>query len=210
MALSHAILSALTDRSCSGYDLAKQFDGSVGFFWHASHQQIYRELTKLEQQGLVTAEAIAQAGKPDKKVYRVTEAGKAHLQDWIAQPSKCVPTKDDLLVKLFVGYLVAPETLRATLHHERAQHGATLAAYRDIEQTYFTNPEGMPLAARFQYITLRNGIHYETSWLAWCDETLATLATLATLPIDGSTHPWSNAAAASPTTFPTGEPLPPG
>jgi DNA-binding PadR family transcriptional regulator len=77
MALSHAILSALTDRPCSGYDLAKQFDGSVGFFWHASHQQIYRELTKLEQQGLVTAEAIAQAGKPDKKVYRVTEAAEA-------------------------------------------------------------------------------------------------------------------------------------
>ncbi|MBD1874105.1 PadR family transcriptional regulator [Nodosilinea sp. FACHB-131] len=187
MALSHAILSALTDRPCSGYDLAKQFDGSVGFFWHASHQQIYRELTKLEQQGLVTAEAIAQAGKPDKKIYCVTAAGKTQLKEWIAQPAKCVPTKDDLLVKLFVGYLVPPDTMGATLEHERAQHVATLAAYRDIEQKYFSQPEAMPLAARFQYITLRNGIHYETSWLTWCDETLATLSTL---PTEDAPPPW--------------------
>ncbi|WOD41410.1 PadR family transcriptional regulator [Nodosilinea sp. E11] len=175
MALSHAILSALTDRSCSGYDLAKQFDGSVGFFWHASHQQIYRELTKLEDQGLVTAEAIAQAGKPDKKLYRLTAAGQTYLKEWIAQPAKCTPTKDDLLVKLFVGYLVPPATMAATLEHERAQHQATLEAYRDIERTYFANPEAMSLTAQFQYITLRNGIYYETSWLAWCDETLVTL-----------------------------------
>jgi DNA-binding PadR family transcriptional regulator len=179
MALAHAILAALTDRPCSGYDLAKQFDGSVGFFWHASHQQIYRELTKLEDQGLVTAEAVAQAGKPDKKIFFVTEPGKAVLKDWIAQPSKCAPTKDDLLVKLFVGHLVPPATVQATLHHERAQHEATLAAYRDIESKYFLNGETLTPSAQFQYITLRNGIHYETGWLAWCDETLVTLETMA-------------------------------
>ncbi len=178
MALSHAILSALTDRPCSGYDLAKQFDGSVGFFWHASHQQIYRELTKLEQQALITAEAIAQEGKPDKKIYRVTEVGKTHLKAWIAQPSKCAPSKDDLLVKLFVGYLVPPATLQATLEHERAQHVEALEAYRTIEQQYFSAPEAMSIAARFQYITLRNGMQYETGWLTWCDETLATLSTM--------------------------------
>ncbi|MEA5447350.1 PadR family transcriptional regulator [Leptolyngbya sp. CCNP1308] len=178
MALSHAILAALTDRPCSGYDLAKQFDGSVGFFWHASHQQIYRELTKLEDQGLVTAEAVAQEGKPDKKIFSVTESGKTVLKEWIAQPSKCVPTKDDLLVKLFVGHLVSPETVQATLHHERAQHVAALAAYRDIESKYFLNCETLSPPARFQYITLRNGIHYETSWLTWCDETLTNLETL--------------------------------
>ncbi|MBE9158239.1 PadR family transcriptional regulator [Nodosilinea sp. LEGE 06152] len=187
MALSHAILSALTDRPCSGYDLAKQFDGSVGFFWHASHQQIYRELAKLEQQELVTAEAVAQEGKPDKKIYRVTETGKHQLKAWIAQPSKCVPTKDDLLVKLFVGHLVPPATIQAILEHERAQHVVVLEAYRDIEQKYFAHSDALSLAAQFQYFTLRNGIHYETSWLTWCDETLATLKTL---PADAAS-PWA-------------------
>ncbi|MBE9138526.1 PadR family transcriptional regulator [Nodosilinea sp. LEGE 07088] len=178
MALSHAILSALIGCPCSGYDLAKQFDGSVGFFWHASHQQIYRELAKLEQQSLIAAEAVAQEGKPDKKIFSVTGSGKALLKQWIAQPSKCAPTKDDLLVKLFVGYLVPPTTLQATLKHGRAQHAETLETYRAIEQAYFAESSAMSLSARFQYITLRNGIHYETSWLAWCDETLETLAVL--------------------------------
>jgi DNA-binding PadR family transcriptional regulator len=176
MALSHAILSALTERSCSGYDLAKQFDGSVGFFWHASHQQIYRELTKLEQRGLIAAEVVPQEGRPDKKNYSVTTAGKTLLQDWIAQPAPCPPTKDELLVKLFVGYLVPPETLLAVLRHARQQHEDTLATYRAIEQQYFADPAALSQSARFQYITLRNGIHYETGWLAWCDETLAVLA----------------------------------
>ncbi len=67
MALSQAILAVLANRPCSGYDLAKQFDGSVGFFWHATHQQIYRELTKLADSGWVDLEVMRQDGKPDRK-----------------------------------------------------------------------------------------------------------------------------------------------
>lgn len=175
MALSHAILAALTDCPCSGYDLAKRFDGSVGFFWHASHQQIYRELTKLEDQGLITAEAIAQEGRPDKKRFHVTPAGQAFLTDWMTQPTKDAPIKDDLLVKLFVGHLVPPEILIVDLQQQRHHHAATLEAYRAIERQYFADPDAISPTGQFQYITLRNGIHYETGWLAWCDETLAKL-----------------------------------
>ncbi len=175
MALSHAILAALTECPCSGYDLAKRFDGSVGFFWHASHQQIYRELTKLEEQGLICAEVITQTSRPDKKQFHVTPAGTECLQAWIAQPIKGSPLKDELLVKLFVGYLVPPATLIPTLQQERAQHTAALAAYQAIEQQYFADTDAISPAGRFQYLTLRNGIHYETAWLAWCDEALAAL-----------------------------------
>ncbi len=66
MALAHAILAALLDCPCSGYDLRKRFEGSVGFFWQASFQQIYRELGKLEELGWVESEAIVQQGRPDK------------------------------------------------------------------------------------------------------------------------------------------------
>ncbi|MCX7595443.1 MAG: PadR family transcriptional regulator, partial [Fischerella sp.] len=87
MALAHAILASLIGRPCSGYDLAKQFDGSVGFFWQATHQQIYRELSKLETQGWITSEIISQEGRPDKKLYSVTELGKQQLKEWIAPVS---------------------------------------------------------------------------------------------------------------------------
>jgi DNA-binding PadR family transcriptional regulator len=60
MALSHAILATLVGGAFSGYDLRKQFEGSVGFFWQASFQQIYRELNKLEEQGWVHSQAVHQ------------------------------------------------------------------------------------------------------------------------------------------------------
>ena len=53
MSLSHALLAALSQQSATGYELAQHFDGSLGHFWKASHQQIYRDLAKLEAQGLV-------------------------------------------------------------------------------------------------------------------------------------------------------------
>jgi DNA-binding PadR family transcriptional regulator len=176
MALIHAILSALSERACSGYDLAKQFDGSVGFFWKATHQQIYRELTRLEEKGLVSAEIIWQEGRPDKKLYRVTERGRKFLADWIAQPSSMSPVKDELLVKLFAGHLVEKGIIIAELERHRHQHLERLSAYRQIEQKYFADPQALDLDEKFRYLTLRNGIGYEQEWLAWCSEAIAFLS----------------------------------
>ncbi len=174
MALSHAILAVLASRTCSGYDLAKQFDGSVGFFWHATHQQIYRELTKLEDNGWIDGEVIQQNGRPDKKSYSISPAGTAQLQDWIAKPTTLSPMKDELLTKLFVGHLVPIETLLQQLQEQRSQHAENLATYHTIEKL-FNNPAELSLQLRCQYLTLRNGIHYETGWLAWCDEAIDQL-----------------------------------
>jgi DNA-binding PadR family transcriptional regulator len=173
MALAHAILAVLVNRTCSGYDLAKQFDGSVGFFWHATHQQIYRELTKLEEHGWVEVEVIRQESRPDKKSYSITSAGETHLRDWVAQPSAPSPMKDELLTKLFVGHLVPSEILLALLRQQQAQHQEHLATYHTIEREFFANPAALSVRLRCQYLTLRNGIHYETGWLAWCAEALA-------------------------------------
>lgn len=176
MALAHAILASLIDRPCSGYDLAKQFDGSVGYFWSASHQQIYRELSKLEAQGWITAETIPQASRPDKKLYQVTELGDQQLQEWIAQPSEATPIKDDLLVKLFAGYIVSPQTILKELERHREAHLERLSAYKVLEQRYFQNPQQLPLAAKFQYLTLLKGISYETDWLVWIDQAIQLIS----------------------------------
>jgi DNA-binding PadR family transcriptional regulator len=176
MALSHAILAVLSNRPCSGYDLAKQFDGSVGFFWNASHQQIYRELTKLEEQGLISVEVIHQESRPDKKQYSLTPIGQTTLRDWIIQPSSPSPIKDEVLVKLFVGHLVPLTKLQTLLQAQRQQHEELLATYKTIEQQFLAHPGDLPHNLRCQYLTLRNGIHFETSWLTWCDEALTTLA----------------------------------
>lgn len=175
MALSHALLATLIDHPCSGYDLRKQFAGSVGFFWQASFQQIYRELAKLEDQGFLDAETVKQEGRPDKKVYQLTESGKAHLQAWITEPCGMAPLKDDLLVKIFAGHQVDPETTLAELEHHQQQHRERLQVYRELEQQYFSQPEALAIADRFRYTTLRSGIRYEMEWLAWCEEAMQYL-----------------------------------
>ncbi len=176
MALSHAILAAIDDAACSGYDLAKKFDGSVGFFWNASHQQIYRELTKLEELGYIEAIAIHQAPRPDKKNYLVTPTGRDYLRNWIAQPSTAAYPKDELLVKLFAGDLVDVEVLLGELEHHRAQHQDRLNTYHSIEQQIFPNPDRLNVAQRYQYLTLRQGIRLETAWLDWCTEAIDSIA----------------------------------
>ena len=174
MALAHAILACLVDTPLSGYDLAQQFDGSVGYFWAASHQQIYRELSKLEQQGWIAAEIVPQIGKPDKKLYHVTEIGKQQLKAWMSDPAAPSPIKDDLLVKIFAGYVAPPAILEELKRHQKA-HQEKLAAYKALEQKYFSNPRSLPETEKFKYLTLLNGISYETHWLAWIDRAMELL-----------------------------------
>jgi DNA-binding PadR family transcriptional regulator len=86
VALPHAILVSLCEQSGSGYELAHRFDRSIGYFWTATHQQIYRTLRAMEDDGWVQATPVIQQGRPDKKVYTVSEAGRAELARWIAEP----------------------------------------------------------------------------------------------------------------------------
>src|SRR5256884_9417428 len=71
----------------TGYELAKTFDVSIGFYWKANHQQIYRELTKLRERGHIQGSEVVQSGKPNKLVYTLTFEGRAALKHWAAKPS---------------------------------------------------------------------------------------------------------------------------
>ncbi len=175
MAIAHAILVSLVNTPASGYELAKQFEASVGFFWKATYQQIYRELTKLEDLGSISAQVIAQETRPDKKLYSVTELGKQQLIEWMNVECEPAVIKDDLLVKIFAGYLIPEQKLIEELEHHRQIHAQKLKAYQDIEQQCFPTPQTLPHQQKFQYLTLRKGIGYETDWITWCEEAIELL-----------------------------------
>ena len=101
MALAEAILVCLAEEPLTGYELAKSFDTSSGFFWRADHQQIYRELKRLRENDWVSDELVVQQGRPNKRRYSITAAGRAHLMEWSQQSQTPPPIKDDLLVKLY-------------------------------------------------------------------------------------------------------------
>src|SRR6201992_106330 len=112
MALGDAILACLTEHPMTGYELAKAFDTSMGFFWKADHQQIYRELSKLRDRGHVQAREVVQSGKPNKLVYTLTPKGRGALRQWAARPSVPASIKDDLLVRMYARDCVDIEPLR--------------------------------------------------------------------------------------------------
>jgi DNA-binding PadR family transcriptional regulator len=80
MALEHAILVALAEKASTGYDLARRFDKSIGQFWTATHQQVYKVLARMEANGWIAATHVAQDGRPDKKVYDLTADGRDELR----------------------------------------------------------------------------------------------------------------------------------
>jgi PadR family transcriptional regulator, regulatory protein AphA len=88
MSLEHAILGFLNYHLYSGYDLKKIFDNSIRHFWPADQSQIYRTLSRLEENGLAEMERVPQEDRPDRKVYHITEAGRAALREWL---SNCCP-----------------------------------------------------------------------------------------------------------------------
>lgn len=106
IALSYALLCMLARKPCSGYELTKLLQ----LFWQAQHSQIYPLLAKLEKEGLVTFELIGQTGKPDKKLYSITDAGTAELQQWIIhQPPAAHLERDEFLIKIYAIGVADPE-----------------------------------------------------------------------------------------------------
>ena len=83
MSLDNALLGLLNHRPMTGYDLKKILDHPMGFFWVAQMSQIYRELNKLEEKGLVKSEIESQERRPDRKVYQLTKEGKETFLNWL-------------------------------------------------------------------------------------------------------------------------------
>src|SRR3981081_2921853 len=147
VALGDAILACLTERPMSGYELAKTFDASIGFFWKADHQQIYRELSKLRDRGHIEGHEVVQSGKPNKLVYTLTPEGRAALRHWSGRPSTPPQIKDDLLVRLCALDSVDIESLRADLMARLEHHRDRFARYERILNKLFPDGTASSLGA---------------------------------------------------------------
>jgi DNA-binding PadR family transcriptional regulator len=174
MALSHTILAVLSQQPYSGYDISKRFEESVSCYWQASPQQIYRELSKMEQQGWVVYESVPQEGKPDKKIYSLTEAGHTELCRWYAEPTEPTPIREDLLVRVLAAPYVPEGGLIDELHRRRQIHADQLANYQAMDDQYQALADP-PVIEQFRYLTLRRGMRYEQDWIDWIDEVLTFL-----------------------------------
>ncbi|QEV16489.1 PadR family transcriptional regulator [Streptomyces alboniger] len=178
MALEHAILVSLLEQPGSGYELARRFERSIGYFWTATHQQIYRVLKRMEGDGWIDAREVAQQTRPDKKEYSVTAQGRSVLAEWLHEPIAPESVRHELAVKIRGAAFDDPVALIREVERHREAHADRLARYLAGELRDFTGPEApsAPDAGQeLQHVVLRGGIAYERMTLAWLDDVIATL-----------------------------------
>jgi len=105
MSLKHGLMGLLSQKPMTGYDLDKEFNASLGFFWPAQYSQIYAELDKMEKKGWLASQRVVQEDKPNKRVYSLTTEGKAEFIDWLSTTEADLKTsfsiKSGFLMRLF-------------------------------------------------------------------------------------------------------------
>ncbi|MFE3525236.1 PadR family transcriptional regulator [Streptomyces sp. NPDC059161] len=191
MALRHAVLAALLDGEYSGYQLAKAFDIGVANFWHALPQQLYAELTKLEREGLVAGRQVVQEARPNKRLFHVTDAGRAELERFTAAPSKPSFIRDDLLVKVQAADRVGTAQVIAQLEERAAAAEAKTELLGDLlrrlrgetdEEEYLRHGERIG-----PYLTCLRGLAFEQEHRDWCLRIAAVLRERQSAHVERST-----------------------
>lgn len=175
VSLRFAILASLDSNPQTGYEIAREFDSGVGNFWRATHQQIYRELSKLSEEKLVEFEQIQQDSKPAKKRYEITALGHDALAGWLSSPTPVPAVREPLLVKLSAGSLADKEHLLGEVLAHRAIYAARLQKFKHFEATYHARKNKPSKRQQYLFLTLRRGITAYESWIQWSEEVLTFL-----------------------------------
>lgn len=160
----------------TGYEIARGFDQVLSHFWHASHQQIYRELARMTADRCVTVRVVSQSGKPEKKVYSLTKIGRAELRRWVAEPTAPPRPQYDLLVKLLAGLLVNTPALRLEVERVQSETAKYLEALQAMNRTCLRQPveTGYDQAL---FLALRRGLLLVEAQSAWLREVSHFLST---------------------------------
>jgi DNA-binding PadR family transcriptional regulator len=174
MSLPHALLTALAERPCSGLELAGRFDRSIGYFWSATHQQIYRELGRLEAAGWVESASVEQS-RGRKRNYRLLPAGRKELKRWVLEGGDPKPVRDEMMVRLRAEAVLGPVGLEQEMRRRLALHEEKLAVYRQIEAKDFADGDASR-ETQLRHIVLQAGIMQETLWIELARKALKVLA----------------------------------
>ena len=166
VALRYALLGSLADQPRTGYALLKHFEQSLAYAWPASHSQIYPELARLLDDGLIEQ---TEAGARNSKTYAVTDAGLADMRRWLLETTPDRRVRSDAALRSFFLWLLEPAEAEHQLGEERSYWQGVLDEFRRIED----EPTGDNKKARSLRIALEGGIRTVEARLAWLDDAIA-------------------------------------
>jgi DNA-binding PadR family transcriptional regulator len=120
--IKHTLLGLLTEGERHGWDLRSSFELLLADTWPLNDGQVYTTLARLERDGLVSSHTVEQRDRPDRRMYRITNAGRDELQRWLTETPADTPLlKDELFLKVLIHALTGSGNPDLLLHHQR-QH----------------------------------------------------------------------------------------
>ena len=167
-AVTPVVLGLLALGPRSGYDIKTVVDRSTRFFWAASYGQIYPELRRLEDEGLIKGED-ASNGARGRRTYKLTAAGHEALRAWLLGSTTTVELRDESLLRLFFADNLPREQALGLLEARRRGHEEYLEVLRAIAAL----PGGKD--PDFVDLVLRWGIDFNEWGANWCQEQLERL-----------------------------------
>jgi PadR family transcriptional regulator AphA len=129
MSLRFALLGLLADCPRTGYELTKHFQQSLAYVWPARHGQIYPELARLREEGLIE---LVEEGPRRSKTYAATDAGVAEIRAWLRETEPERSIRNEAMLRVFFLWLLEPAEAERYLRDELDAHRARLAEYEEM------------------------------------------------------------------------------
>lgn len=170
--LKYAILGLLNRGEMTGYDIKKAFDDRALYnFWHAEHSQVYPELAKLVEEGLVEYETVVTGEKLEKKLYRLTEKGAKDFHDWLIFDAEVDRTpKDTFRLRTYFYDSMKKEEYLALLDSQVKQHEERRDYLREVFYTAFKTIPDVGTPQLGDYFVLDGAIKREVAYVDWLNK----------------------------------------
>ena len=152
----------------SGYDLAQRFEASVGRTWSAGHSQIYPELVRMADEGLITA---GEPGPRGRKTYAIADAGRTAVRAWLADTEPDRTVRDEAALRTYFLWLMEPGAARA---HVEGERDAAVASLEALRATASARRPATP-AERSQRLALEAGLRWAQARADWAEWALLRL-----------------------------------
>jgi PadR family transcriptional regulator AphA len=168
---AYVILGMVSREPRSGYEIKALVDNTTRFFWAVSYGQIYPELKRLSEAGLIEGVA-APRGARKRTVYAITPDGEVELKAWLRQPPETYEMREEGLLKLFFAGVLPPEEAAPILASMREHRREVVGRLRGIEPKAVAKDAG---GDPFPLMVLRGGIEFNQWFVEWCERMEAQL-----------------------------------
>lgn len=166
MSLRHALLGLLAEQPASGWDLTRRFEELLGQVWPAGHPQIYGELRKLQDDGLIEVDSEGPRGR---KAYRVTEAGIAEVRRWLTGTEVDHTIRMETLLRSVFFWLMTPDEIAEHLDREAAYFHGLAAKLRELADAKDAGVYGHGPQAESLRVAAEAGIRVTEALGDWAD-----------------------------------------